>query len=454
MIRLLTAGLVCLATVCHVPAQQPGTPPTRSEALERALQNLDQNPPPAAGPAQSVTPSPAPGQRGELRLTDLSLDITGAVGGSTERDAVLDHLQGGGHDPRKRGFTLGQAELSVGGAVDPYFTAEAHIVYFIDPIPGTSEVELEEAFFTSQALPADLQIKAGQYLTEFGRINPTHPHAWDWQDQPLIITRVFGADGMRAPGARLSWLLPTDNYTEALIGVQNANGDQMTSFLSNAEAYADRPVGGRQFVQRDVRSAGDMLWSARLMTSFDLSDTSSTAFGVSVAFGPNATGDGADTAIYGADFVYKWRPLSTERGWPFFKLQGEVIGRSFQAAAQTDASVPGSPVAVPGTTLHDYGGYLQALYGFTPGWDVGLRGDWVSGSGSSYDQATQTFSRSGDMFRADRWRISPILTFHPSEFSRFRIQYNYDDTDALGSPAQSVWIGFEVLIGKHPPHKY
>jgi hypothetical protein len=78
----------------------------------------------------------------------------------------------------------------------------------------------------------------------------------------------------------------------------------------------------------------------------------------------------------------------------------------------------------------------------------------VNGSGQSYDQATQTFSRSSDMFRAQRWRLSPLLEFHPSEFSRFRLQYNYDDTDALAQPAHSVWLGFEVLIGKHPPHKY
>ena len=39
----------------------------------------------------------------------------------------------------------------------------------------------------------------GQFLTEFGRINPTHPHAWAWLDQPVIEARVFGPDGMRRP---------------------------------------------------------------------------------------------------------------------------------------------------------------------------------------------------------------------------------------------------------------
>jgi hypothetical protein len=55
-----------------------------------------------------------------------------------------------------------------------------------------------------------------------------------------------------------------------------------------------------------------------------------------------------------------------------------------------------------------------------------------------------------------------MLLFQPTEFSRIRLQYNYDiashlKTDGLGSNAPdagSVWMGFEVLIGTHPPHKY
>ena len=70
-------------------------------------------------------------------------------GGSSERDESLVNLQGGGHDPRKRGFTFQQAELSLAGAVDPYFNAEAHILFFLDPVEGETEVELEEAFATS-----------------------------------------------------------------------------------------------------------------------------------------------------------------------------------------------------------------------------------------------------------------------------------------------------------------
>ena len=99
-----------------------------------------------------------------LRLIDVSFDGLFAAGASTERDQPLQFLQGGGHDPRKRGFTVQNVELSFSGAVDPYLNAESHIVYFLDPITGESKVELEEAFFTTQKLPYQLQLKGRAVL--------------------------------------------------------------------------------------------------------------------------------------------------------------------------------------------------------------------------------------------------------------------------------------------------
>lgn len=453
MFRTLVPYCCCAWCSSWLVAQTPPPSPSRLQALDEAMQELRGAPAPITTPTANP-PIPVGGVPGSLRLIDVSLDLTAAMGASTATEAELADLQGGGHDPKRRGITLQQAELSVGGAVDPYFTAQTHIVWFLDPDQGETHVELEEAYLVSQALPYDLQLKVGTFLTEFGRLNQVHPHAWDWQDQPIVLTRIFGGDGMRAPGARLSWLLPTPGYTEALLTVQNANGEQMTSFLANDAVYEERPIGGRAFDPAPVRSFGDLVCSGRLVTGWDFDDANSAAVGASVACGPNATGGGADTLIWGADFVYKWRPPGGQRGWPFLRVQGEFLARAFEAAAQVDAADPLNPVAVPGKTLRDQGAYLQVLWGFEPGWDVGLRGEWVTGGGDSYDRDSMTFTRAGDPYRCDRYRISPLLEYHPSEFSRIRLQYDYDDSDALDDPAHSVWLGFEVLIGKHPPHAY
>ena len=144
-------------------------------------------------------PVRSPAEPGRLRLIAVSMDGLLAVGSSSVDNDTLPGLQGGGHNPQRRGFTLQQAEVSLAGVVDPYLTGEAHVVFLEDG------VELEEAFIPTTSLPGGLQLKAGHFLAEFGRMNPTHPHAWRWIDEPVINSRLLGLDGTRAPGARLAW---------------------------------------------------------------------------------------------------------------------------------------------------------------------------------------------------------------------------------------------------------
>lgn len=438
------------------PGQQPQgqEPSSRRSALDRAAQKPV--PPPVnqgALPVQAQSPMQAGSLTGPLTQLMISLDVMTAIGSSTERDAVLSDLQGGAHDPRVRGLTLQQAEIQMNGAVDPYFRGQFVLVSSLEPDTGETLVEVEEAWLITQQLPYNLQIKGGHYLTDFGRMNQVHPHAWDFQDQPVMMTRLFGGDGLRAPGARASYLVPMPTYLEFFLGLQNASGETLQSFNANEEVYGERPVGGRLFDQdaRQVRAFGDMLWHGRVASAVDFGPAHTLGGGLSGLVGPNATG--GTTLIYGADFMYRWRPIDNRRGYPFFKVQGELFARDFQALAQVDDGDPLNPITLPEQTLHDYGGYLYACYGFAVGWAFGLRGEYATGSGGSY-QGGGAFDRSQDPFRCDRLRLSPMLSYQTSEFSRLRLQYNYDDSDHLSDRVHSVWFGFEILLGPHQPHTY
>lgn len=181
-------------------------PAVAADALDAALAAA----PPPAPSTLSIGGSPAGSTGTDLfsvpigtsgataRLMDMSVVTLAAGGGSSVGNSEVGQLQLGGHDPNKNGFTLQQGELSISGAVDPYFSGELHVV----GMPGG--VELEEAFLTTTSLPYGLQVEAGYSLTEFGLINPKHAHAWEWIDQPVINSRLFGGEGTRAPGARLS----------------------------------------------------------------------------------------------------------------------------------------------------------------------------------------------------------------------------------------------------------
>ena len=116
---------------------------------------------------------------------------TFAGGGSTATD-IEGGTQLGGHDPNQRGFTVQGVEANFRGAVDPYFRGNANVVFQLDA-DGESFLELEEAWLETMSLPANLQVRAGQYLTEFGRINTQHPHTWAFVDVPLVNGRLLGA---------------------------------------------------------------------------------------------------------------------------------------------------------------------------------------------------------------------------------------------------------------------
>jgi hypothetical protein len=436
-------------------AAPPEKPPTPEAALEKAVEEAA--PTPAAPPRPDILAGQLGGAR--FRLIDISADLLFAVGWSTEPDESLQTLEAGAHDPRKRGFTLQQVELALRGAVDPYFNMETYITFAIDPLTGETTTELEEAFLTTQSLPYGLQFKGGQFFTEFGINNPIHPHAWQWQDQPVVISRFFGGDGMRAPGARLSWLTPLPWYSEFLVSVQNANGETVPSFLANEEVYAERPIGGRPFVNVPVKSLADLVYMARWVNSWTIGDQVTAKYGLSGLWGPNATGNSGYTQIYGTDLKMTWRPANNFRGWPFLLWESELIGRWFKAAPFFDDSDPSNVIDLRKQTLVDWGFYTQLLYGFYYRWAGGLRYEYNSGLNPS---VLRFQNRDRDPFRDNRLRLSPMVMFQPTEFSRIRLQMNYDtathlEFDGLGNrekDAFSVWMGFEVFLGSHPAHRY
>ena len=124
---------------------------------------------------------------------DIAVSTTAIAGSSTANDNELAELQAGGHDPNRRGFIVPSTELILAGTLSPWVSGEVRVVTFIDR-EGESGVELEEAYLRSLSLPAGLELMAGQYFTPIGRINRSHPHAWDWLDQPVIMSRIFGAE--------------------------------------------------------------------------------------------------------------------------------------------------------------------------------------------------------------------------------------------------------------------
>ncbi len=359
-------------------------------------------------------PEPAAGAPSESMNPDLSFiaDFALAAFSDDEPD-----LQTGAHDPRDNGFTLQQLELWVGAAVDPYFRFDANLVF------GLFGVEIEEAYATTLDLPAGLQARVGQFLTRFGRLNATHPHAWHFVDQPFALGRVFGGEGNRGLGVELSWLTPLPWYVELVGSVTDAAGDESArSFYG-----ADDP---------GVESPLDFQYTAAVEQFFALSDDWSLYWGLSAALGPNPTGRDNRTEVYGTDLYLKWRPI-TYASDQEIAVQAEWLVRRRQ---------------VPEDVLTDVSGYAYVFWRFAERWGAGLR----------YEHGSPAYDLEGDRaqdyldpeWTDHRHRVAANLTFWPTEFSRLRLQGAVDYPKWLDEP---VWAGFlqaEFVTGAHGAHPF
>lgn len=350
---------------------------------------------------------------------DLSLILDTALAYFSEDD----NLQTGGHDPTRTGFNLQQLELSASSIVDPYFRFDANIVFALEG------VEVEEAYGTTLDLPAGLQARFGQFLHRFGRLNSTHPHSWDFVDQPFALGRVFGSEGGRGLGLEVSWLTPLPWYVELVGTATEATGeDTARSFYGEHD--------------QEIESLADFLYVTAIKQFFPLNDDLSLLWGLSAALGPNPTSQDNRTDVYGTDVYLKYRPVTRESqlrvAW-----QSEVFYRRRQ---------------IPDDLLQDWSLYTEIAIGLTKRW--GLAGRYEFGSPArDFEGRTTAPDGSGlddldPAWTENRHRFAANVAFWPTEFSRFRLQGSYDMPTWLDRGIWSTFLAAELVIGAHGAHQF
>lgn len=390
----------------------PALSPEDVRALERALaaDAADTEDAPAT---EDDTAGAAPSRGVQSMNPDISAIADFALAYFSEDE----NLQTGAHDPIDTGFNLQQLELSIASAVDPYFRFDANIVFAL------FGVEIEEAYATTLDLPARLQVRAGQFLTRFGRINALHPHSWDFVDQPFAIGRVFGAEGNRGLGVELSWLTPLPWYVELVGSVTDAAGEATArSFYGANDLGVDRVT--------------DFEFMGAVKQFVPLSENWSLATGLSSASGPNATGRDNRTEIYGADLYLKWRPITYQSN-EAVALHTEWFYRRRQ---------------VPDAVLQDVSGFAALLWRFAMRWAAGARYELGSPAvDADFDVAADYLDPE---WTENRQRVTANATFFPTEFSRIRLQASADLPRFRDESIYAVFVAFEVVTGAHGAHPF
>lgn len=399
-------------------------------------------------------------------------------GGAAEILTELDrpsHSHGGGHGhdggghvhggDAEEGFNIRETEIVFSATVDPYFDASVYTA-----VSDDGDFELEEAWLQSRNLPAGFKLKAGKFFSGIGYANAQHPHQWDFTDQNLPYLNFFGGN-LTATGLQATWLPELPVYT--LLGLELAQGDDNDRFgaIANDEVLEEEAeelgdLGGAfAGVDEDAFDL-DEEDNPRLLTAFlkvapDLGYSHALQLGAFAAYNDQhqeihgEAGDGdlhtleGEAWLWGLDAVYKYdSPRAYGAG--DVVLQGEYMREKKDLDLTFhQAFFPALP-ADPEREFTTDGFYLQGRYGIAPRWQAALRYDKLGMT----NKAENSGSRLDDIDSSDRWTAA--LTWTPSEFSRFRLQWATADVvhEGMDEDLEYVYLQYVLSLGTHGAHKF
>jgi len=373
-----------------------------------------------------------------------SLILTGTYGQLSEDPA---NYQIGGFIPTNgdvgppaRSFQLGESELTLAANIDPYFSG-----YFVGAFEGDNGTSVEEAFVSHVGLVPGATVKCGRFLSDFGYLNAIHTHAWDFVDAPLALQAFFGGQ-LKQDGLQVRWVAPTTLLIE--LGMESGLGDQFPA--------TDRDKNGFNTMMAFAHLGGDVGFSNSYLIGATVyrSKSNQRTYQDLDQFGASVTDAfTGDTDMWGLDFVWKWAPdgNSVQRN---FKLQAEYFHRNENGSLTFDLDGPQN--ATGNYNSDQNGWYAQAIYQFMPRWRFGVRYDHLD-SGSTDIGLVRSGLLPSAAFPIladhDPRRTTTMVDFSPSEFSRLRLQYAWDqarftDTD------DELSLQYIMSLGAHGAHKF
>jgi hypothetical protein len=422
----------------------------RLQALEARLNQAQQasatSPPDTTPPAQVAT-APRTSSKGHSAVTPaIGMILTGTYANlSKDPDSwTLSgfNLGGDGHGvgPGKRGFSLGESEVTFSANVDSL--AYGTLTLGLD---GDNEVDVEEAYVQSTALPYGLTLKGGRFFGALGYQNQQHAHTWSFVDLPLVHQAFMGGQ-YKQEGAQLKWVLPTTQYVE------------LTAELGNGSAFPGSDQSGNALgaTLLSARTGGDVghshswhLGAAWLRTkAHDRAWGLGHDHGHEGEAGHEAASFSGTSRMWVLDGVWKWAPNGNAKR-THLTLQVEHFWRTDSGTATV---VEGAEPAIDGLyRSRQSGWYVQGVYQFVPQWRVGLRYDRLN-SGSLRLGNADLGEHLGQAGHNPR-RTSLMLDWSPSEFQRWRLQLNNDQA-RQGVKDTQLYLQYQMSLGAHAAHNF
>ena len=334
---------------------------------------------------------------------------------------------------RPGGWDINQrsVELNVAASVDPF--AKGYVVAnaSADAATGEATFGIEEAALQTTALPLSLELKAGRFFGEFGRLAYIHDHELPFVNRPLVLANYIGGES-RSDGLQVNWLLPVEHYVSLTLGVGDSFGGDSPN-PNNVGTF--RGIDGFNF------------WG-RLSTYFDLTPDWQVETGVSALINPQThdrggvdglTGSGEvpmtehERRLGGMDFALKYVPLRDNQ------FRGVTWGTELLFS---DNRYQVDPDAIPSNgdefnrAVGSLGLYSYLNWKVHRQWSAGFLFDYVQNAQNEHDVS---------------YAYSPYVTWSLSHWNQLRLQYTHTDHNAVSGlkPDEAVYLQWAWIIGAH-----
>ena len=417
----------------------------RIQALERRLKDAEATTAAAPPAAQPVAPAPAASIASTAPPTGIAAfnpaisAVLQGVYANLSQDpnqyAIAGFVPSGDIAPAKRGFSVAESELALSANVDDKIFG--NLIFSLSP---DNSVAVEEAYGVLTALPDGFTPKFGRFLSSIGYLNDQHQHVWNFYDAPLPYQAFLGGQ-FRSDGLQLKWIAPTDVFLE--LGAEIGDGASFPGAERNRNGIGDAAI----YVHAGDDVDASNSWRAGL--SWLGLRPQDREYAMTDLAGNNAQlGFSGRSQLAIADFVWKYAPNGNPRETNF-KLQGEYFWRRETGDLTYDTGGALGLTQTSGYSSRQSGWYVEGVYQFMPNWRVGARYDRLDPGRVDYG-ANATYLAPSSF---DPQRYSLMLDYTPSEFSRFRLQWQQgrlrpDVTD------NQLFVQYILTLGAHGAHRY
>ena len=358
---------------------------------------------------------------------------------------------------RSKGFGIGETELAISANIDDMFYGKLTTVF--ESHDGESEVNVEEAFIQTMALPNGFSVRAGRFLSDIGYLNNQHLHTDSFTSRPSAY-RAFLGNHYFDDGLRVSYIAPTDLYWT--MGAEAFSGDSLR---------AEDETGEREFDSTGVYTLFTKIGG-------DIGVESSWQFGLSYLRNENglltaedhdehdehdepheehdehghshsAAYTGKNTFV--ADFVYKWAPngnykyqhltLSAE----YFRVSDFMVPELDEDHLDDDHLEEEHHEEGSGNDYHQ-AWYVSGVYQFSPNWSAGLR----------YGKLDTQLLHEEHFDKQTLKETEFSVAWHNSHFSTVRVEFSHQSNTGFENADNDnvITLQYVMALGAHNAHQF